>query len=87
MTKEELFQLTEVEGNEIEFKYQDKWYSITYCEYETNKYGFSFCEFYQEPIDVRSFDELINIKYNGATVMEMLETLNEEAEKRGDLIY
>ncbi|MBQ9601073.1 MAG: hypothetical protein IJR46_03590 [Neisseriaceae bacterium] len=87
MTKEELFQLTEVEGNEIEFKYQNKWYSITYWEYEINKYGFSFCEFYQKPVDVYSFDELISIKYNGVTVMEMLESLDEDAEKRGDLIY
>ena len=77
MTKEELREYI-IYGHEIEFKFNNKWHTITYWEYETNRFGFSFYEFHQEPIKVYTFDELINIKYNGVTVMEMLESLSDD---------
>ena len=77
MTREELFEYTE-EGHEIEFKFNGIWHSITYWEYDTNVFGFSFCEFDQEPINVKTFDELINLNYKGVTVMKMLETVSED---------
>ena len=87
MTKEELREYIEC-GDEIEYKYQEKWYSITFARDDKNERWISFCEFHQEPIHVKTFDELINIKYNGVTVMEMLESLGDEeaAGKRGDLL-
>lgn len=88
MTKDELRQYIK-EGHDIEWKYHDKWFSIIPKAKDDNgKRCISFCEFYQEPIDVYTFEELININYNGVTVMEMLESLGDEedAEKRGDLV-
>ena len=78
MTKQELWEYTE-EGHEIEWKYQDKWYSIVYGEDENKQIYFSVCEFYQEPVEVYTFDEMINIQFNGVTVMEMLETFPDNA--------
>ena len=87
MTREELREYIEC-GDEIEWKYQDKWYAITFARNDKNELCISFYEAYQEPIHVYTFDELINIKYNGVTVMEMLESLGDEeaAGKRGDLL-
>ena len=76
MTKEELFEYVSC-GNEIEFDYKGASYSITYFEKNQKSY-ISFCEFYQEPIDVETFEELIQIHYKGAGLMEMLESLTEE---------
>ena len=54
-----------------------KKYSITY--YNDNRVNFiSFCEFYKEPIDVSSFDELLENKYNGISIKDMIESLNED---------
>ena len=64
-------------GREIEFTYDTQEYSITY--YNDNRVNFiSFCEFYKEPIDVSSFDELLEKKYNGISIKDMIESLNED---------
>ena len=64
-------------GREIEFTYDKKEYSITY--YNDNRVNFiSFCEFYKEPIDVSSFDELLEKKYNGISIKDMIESLSED---------
>lgn len=62
---------------EIEFTYDKKEYSITY--YNDNRVNYiSFWEFYKEPIDVSSFDELFEKKYNGISVKDMIESLSED---------
>ncbi len=64
-------------GREIEFTYDKKEYSITY--YNDNRANYiSFCEFYKEPIDVSSFDELLEKKYNGISIKNMIESLSED---------
>lgn len=64
-------------GREIEFTYDKKEYSITY--YNDNRVNYiSFCEFYKEPIDVSSFDELLEKKYNGISIKDMIESLSED---------
>ena len=76
MTKEKLFEYIKY-GREIEFNYDGKMFSITYSPSWEDDY-ISFCEFYQEPIDVKTPEELIHIKYNGVTVLQMLESLTED---------
>ncbi|MCQ2551106.1 MAG: hypothetical protein MJ146_02790 [Clostridia bacterium] len=63
-------------GREIEFKYNNKMYSITYYP-DGSEYSISFCEFYKDPIDVKTIDELININVHGKTVVQILESLSE----------
>ena len=77
MTREELWKYTE-EGHEIEWEYQGKWYSIVYGRDENKQRYFYVCEFYQEPVEVYTFDEMINIQFNGVTVMEMWESLSDD---------
>ena len=76
MTIEELKQLVET-GREIEFSYKNKRYSITYGFME-NEYVISFCEFYKETTEVRDFDSLLNVSRDGATVKEMIESVDEK---------
>ena len=38
----------------------------------------SFCEFYKEPTDVFTFDELVKVTREGTTVLQMWESLTEE---------
>jgi len=76
MTKEELIELIET-GREIEFTYNKKRYSVTYSNEDVKDY-ISFCEFYKEPTDVSSVDELCNVVRNGVTVLEMLESITEK---------
>ena len=66
------------DNREIEFDYKDKRYSITYFD-ENRKSWISFCEFYQEPIDVLSPDELLKIKIDGITLEEILSNLPNSA--------
>lgn len=79
MKKEDLYELY-LKGGDIEFECDGKWYSITWFIENGEKYV-SFCEFYNEPTDVQTFDELINIKRYGKTVLEMWESLDEETGK------
>ena len=76
MTKQELFDYIE-QGREIEFTFQNKKYSITYGVIE-GKEVISFCEFYQETTEVETAEELVNVKREGVTVLQMLESLTEE---------
>jgi len=59
------------DGEEIEFKYKNKNFSITFFE-EKGKTKISFCEFYKKPIDVDTIEELFDITYNGETVKDIL---------------
>lgn len=70
------------DGEEIEFKYDNKEFSITFFE-EKGKTKLSFCEFYKNPIDADTIDEILEIDYNGKTVKYMLEQI----EKKDIIIY
>jgi hypothetical protein len=76
MNKEQLADYV-AHGREIEFKYNGKMYSITYSPVGMEDF-ISFCEFYQEPIDVKTVDELIKVTWDGVTVLQMLESLSEQ---------
>lgn len=76
MTKAELFDYIE-HGREIEFKYNDKMYSITYGP-SWGEDIISFCEFYQYTSDVKTPEELIKVERDGVTVLQMLESIGEE---------
>lgn len=60
MSTEELKELVEC-NREIEFRYQGNDYSITYYNDGRKKY-ISFCKANEEPIDVATIDELLNIE-------------------------
>lgn len=79
MTKAEFKKLIE-EGHEIEFVYKNKGYSITYYKNEIGNILISFCEYDKVSVDVETFEELCNIKYNDVTVLEMIEALTEKDE-------
>lgn len=64
-------------GREIEFKYNEKMYSITYSPADQEDF-ISFCEFYKEPANVKTFDELLEVSRDGVTVLQMWESLTEE---------
>ena len=63
-------------GREIEFKYNDKMYSITYGIINDEEV-ISFCEFYKETTEVKTFDELSEVSRDGVTVVRMWESLTE----------
>lgn len=75
MTKNELIDYIK-HGREIVFKYDDHKYSITYSPDGEEDY-ISFCEFYKNPINVKNTEELMQIKINEITVMQMLERITE----------
>ena len=77
MKKEDLKEYIEI-GDEIEFVFEGKRYSITYYDKEINKDYISFCEFYKTPVDVSNFEDLCNITYNGVKVIDMWESISEE---------
>lgn len=52
MSKEELISLAVI-NREIEFKYKEKEYSITYY-YDKRKNYISFCEFYKEILNAET---------------------------------
>ena len=90
MTKEELVNYIDC-GHEIEFQYNGIWFGINY-EKVHNRNGI-FLDFYEHNKEssehlVKTVEALVNIKYTGVTVMEMLESLGDEedAEKRGVLV-
>lgn len=76
MTINELKQYIE-QGNEIEFVYDNKRYSITYGEIDGEDV-ISFCEFHKETTEVKTIDELLEVKRDDHTVKEMVESLTEE---------
>lgn len=64
-------------GREIEFKFNNKMYSITYGIIDDEEV-ISFCEFYKETTEVKTFNELIEVTRDGVTVLQMWESLTEE---------
>lgn len=66
-------------GNEIEFNYNKKQYSITYWYPDDNvdNKWVSFCEFYKETTEVKTAEELWNnVSRDGVTVGEMLSSID-----------
>ena len=63
MNKEKLEKLIK-SGRKIEYIYNLKKYSITYCKIN-EKEVISFCEFYKETTEVTTIEELLNIKRSG----------------------
>lgn len=76
MTKKEL-QKYIIQGDEIEFEYDNKRFSITYGEFNGEDM-ISFCEFYRETTEVKSIEELLKIERYGVTVENMLASCAEE---------
>lgn len=64
-------------GREIEFKFNDKMFSITYSPSDMEDF-ISFCEFFKKPFNVKTFHELLKVSYNGTSVAEMWESLSED---------
>lgn len=76
MTKDELTTLIET-GREIEFTYNGKDYSITY--YNDNRKNYiSFCEFYQDVLDVSNVNELRDSIYHNFEISAILLSLKDE---------
>lgn len=76
MKREDLIEYIDC-GREIEFKWHDRMYSITYSP-EGEEDFISFCEFYKAPTNVKTIDELICVERDGVTVLEMWESLGDE---------
>ena len=79
MTFDQLQEYIDI-GNEIEFTFNDKQYSITYWypdDNEDNRW-ISFCEFYKETTEVKTAEELWNnVSRDGVTVGQMLSAIDE----------
>ena len=73
MSKEELLDHINC-GREIEFMYHGRMYSITYGTLG-GKHVISFCEFYKETTEVERASDILCIKRNGVTVLQMLQSL------------
>jgi len=65
-------------GREIEFQYKGKKFSVTYATIPQMGHIISFCEFYQEPVDVKTVDELLRAEWNGEKFANIWESLTEE---------
>ena len=76
MKKEVLIDYIEC-GREIEFKYKGKMYSIKYSPADMDDF-ISFCEFYKEPTNVTTIDDLLEVSRDGVTVLKMWESLSED---------
>lgn len=76
MTKEQLFEWIDT-GRELEFKYKEKEYSITYYGDDRKDY-ISFCQAYDDTLDVCDVDELWNSTYKGIKLSEMLSSISED---------
>ncbi len=76
MKKEELKKLIE-EGHEIEFEYKNKKYSITYGEINGEEV-ISFCEFDKDTVEVKTFDELLFVRYNDFVFGNILDNIKDD---------
>lgn len=63
-------------GREIEFVFNNRKFSITYGLIDDEEV-ISFCEFYKETTEVKTFDELLKVKRYGVSVKEMIKKINE----------
>lgn len=80
MTFEQLKDLVDC-GQEIEFSFKGKRYSITYWypNDDENDMWISFCEFYKETTEVRTANELwSDVSRDGFTVGQMLSSIEIE---------
>ena len=78
--KSECIELLVWNNREIEFEYNNKKYSITYCgEGDKRKDKISFCEFYQKPTNVETVEELLELRIEGLTLEEILSKVSDEA--------
>ncbi|MBQ7989731.1 MAG: hypothetical protein IJ251_01635 [Oscillospiraceae bacterium] len=75
MSKEELLDYLD-SGREIEFKWNGNMYSITYGKIN-GRSVISFCEFYKESTEVETPAELLNVKRDNTTVLDMLQSLTD----------
>ena len=76
MTKDVLLEYLK-NGREIEFQFKNKMYSITQGILE-GEHIFSFCEFYKETTEVETPDEVLEIKRDGMSVREMLNSISDD---------
>ena len=65
------------EGHEIEFIYEGRKYSVTYGEIN-GKEVISFCEFYNDSIEIETVNELLDIVYDDKKVSDMVASLTED---------
>ena len=73
MTKQQLKDWIET-GRELEFEYQGNKYSITY--YNDNRKDYtSFCQYYQETLDVSDVDTLWNSTYREIVLSKMFSSI------------
>jgi hypothetical protein len=75
MKTEELIELIN-DGREIEFRYKGKKFSITYG-YIDGEEVISFCEFYKDSTEVKSVEELLEIRRSDHSVKEMMNQISE----------
>lgn len=76
MTKQQLIEWVDT-GRELEFEYQGSKYSITY--YNDNRKDYiSFCQYYQETLDVSDVETLWNCTYRGINLADMLSSISED---------
>lgn len=47
-------------GDEVEFTYKGKRYSVTYFVNDSKQEGISFCEFYKEPVEFYKAEDFMN---------------------------
>ena len=64
-------------GRELEFSFEGKDYSITYYNDKRKDY-ISFCQAYDETVDVSNVDELWNSTYKGMKVSDILSSVPED---------
>lgn len=65
-------------GRELEFESGGKQYSLSPFAGEDGKMWISFCEFYQDTLDVPDVDALWDSSYQGKKVSEILEPIPED---------
>lgn len=77
MTEKQLFNYIKI-GDEIEFNYKGKRYSITYFSDTHNDNNISFCEFYKEPTDFTTYESFkANAKIENRSVVDILQDIDD----------
>lgn len=75
--KTELLKTWLDQGCDIEFEYKQKQFSIIWLPLKSGRVV-SFCEFYKEPQNAKTFDELLAFKWEGETVEKIWNSLTED---------
>ncbi len=75
MTKEKLLEYLNC-GREIEFKFNNKMFSITQGILDS-KHVFSFCEFDKETTEVEKPEDVLEIVQDGVTVISMIQSISD----------